>query len=153
VLEKWIWYPDTPASVPAGARISAGKSGSVLMSLPTRAEVSVNWVPASCMPSPLSPAKRTVTEGSAWTGLAPALAPPPACVEPGPPAPPAPPAIDPLVSCCPDRSVVSSITAQVYHRILGRESRRGASCSPPAPAQLQTQSAIQKRTYAPSLAG
>jgi hypothetical protein len=22
--EKWIWKPDTPASVPAGARISAG---------------------------------------------------------------------------------------------------------------------------------
>src|SRR5438046_2617525 len=31
------------------------------MSFPTNAEVSVNWVPASCMPSPLSPAKRTVT--------------------------------------------------------------------------------------------
>src|SRR5687768_1469102 len=68
-LEKWTWYPDTPASVPAGARISAGKSGSVEMSLPTRAEVSVNCVPANCMPSPESPANRMVTEGSAWTGL------------------------------------------------------------------------------------
>ena len=27
--EKWIWKPDTPGSDPAGARISAGKSGSV----------------------------------------------------------------------------------------------------------------------------
>ena len=26
-LAKWIWKPDTPASEPAGARISAGKSG------------------------------------------------------------------------------------------------------------------------------
>jgi hypothetical protein len=33
------------------------------MSFPTIADVSVNWVPASCMPSPLSPQKRTVTEG------------------------------------------------------------------------------------------
>ena len=31
---KLIWKPDTPGSEPAGARISAGKSGSVLMSLP-----------------------------------------------------------------------------------------------------------------------
>ena len=55
--------------MPAGARISAGKSGSVLMSLPTRADVSVNCVPASCMPSPESPAKRIVTDGSVCTGL------------------------------------------------------------------------------------
>ena len=27
--EKWIWKPETPGSEPAGARISAGKSGSV----------------------------------------------------------------------------------------------------------------------------
>ena len=32
--EKWIWNPETPGSEPAGARISAGKSGNVLMSLP-----------------------------------------------------------------------------------------------------------------------
>src|SRR5688500_5938454 len=62
--ENWIWYPLTPASVPAGARISAGKSGSVLMSLPSSADVSVNCIPASCIPSPLSPAKRIVTDGS-----------------------------------------------------------------------------------------
>src|SRR5688500_963322 len=67
--ENWIWYPLTPASVPAGARISAGKSGSVLMSLPTSADVSVNCVPASCIPSPLSPAKRIVTDGSVVIGL------------------------------------------------------------------------------------
>src|SRR5213596_3478932 len=64
VDEKWIWNPETPASVPAGARISAGKSGSVLMSLPMKADVSVNCVPASCMPSPESPQKRIVTDGS-----------------------------------------------------------------------------------------
>ena len=32
--EKQIWKPETPGSEPAGARISAGKSGRVLMSLP-----------------------------------------------------------------------------------------------------------------------
>src|SRR5688572_15502319 len=31
------------------------------MSLPTTADVFVNWVPVSCMPSPESPAKRIVT--------------------------------------------------------------------------------------------
>ena len=31
---KWIWKPETPGSEPAGARISAGKSGSVDRSLP-----------------------------------------------------------------------------------------------------------------------
>src|SRR5262249_4291516 len=45
-----------------GARISAGKSGRVLMSLPWMAEVLVNWVPASCMPSPEAPARRMVTD-------------------------------------------------------------------------------------------
>ena len=50
--EKWIWKPDTPASVPAGARISAGKSGRVARSFPARAVDSVNFVPVSCMPSP-----------------------------------------------------------------------------------------------------
>ena len=32
--EMWTWNADTPASVPAGARISAGKSGKVARSLP-----------------------------------------------------------------------------------------------------------------------
>jgi hypothetical protein len=32
--EMWTWKSDTPASVPAGARISAGKSGNVARSLP-----------------------------------------------------------------------------------------------------------------------
>src|SRR5688500_11664749 len=60
-LEKLIWNPDTPGSEPAGARISAGKSGSVLMSLPKTAVVRVDCVPVSCMPSPESPANRIVT--------------------------------------------------------------------------------------------
>ena len=34
---KWTWKPDTPGSEPAGARISAGKSGSVARSLPISA--------------------------------------------------------------------------------------------------------------------
>ena len=63
-LEKWTWNPETPGRVPAGARISAGKSGNVAMSLPSRAEVLVNWVPASCMPSPESPANRMVTDST-----------------------------------------------------------------------------------------
>src|SRR5213594_4168356 len=65
--EKLIWYPDTPARVPAGARISAGKSGRVARSLPTRAVVSANWVPVSCMPSPESPANRMTTVSSSVT--------------------------------------------------------------------------------------
>src|SRR6185369_3087237 len=61
---KLIWKPLTPGSEPAGARISAGKSGRVLMSLPYTAAVRVNWVPVSCIPSPESPAKRMVTRSS-----------------------------------------------------------------------------------------
>ena len=63
-LEKFNWNPLTPGKLPAGARISAGKSGSVEMSLPTTAEVLVNCVPVNCIPSPESPAKRMVTVSS-----------------------------------------------------------------------------------------
>ena len=66
--EKLIWKPETPASEPAGARISAGKSGSVAMSLPKTAAVRVNCEPVTCMPSPESPAKRMVTRSSSRTG-------------------------------------------------------------------------------------
>ncbi len=66
--DKLIWKPETPAREPAGARISAGKSGNVAMSLPNTAAVRVNWVPASCMPSPESPAKRMVTRSNSWIG-------------------------------------------------------------------------------------
>ena len=66
---KWIWKAETPASVPAGARISAGKFGSVARSLPSAAVASVNRVPASCMPSPESPAKRTTTRSRSSTVL------------------------------------------------------------------------------------
>src|SRR5690242_15953393 len=44
------------------------------MSLPMSAEVSVNCVPANCMPSPESPQKRIVTAGIVVTRLAPAAA-------------------------------------------------------------------------------
>src|SRR3954452_16555087 len=57
----WTWNDDTPAKVPAGARISAGKLGDVARSLPNAAESSVNRSPTSCMPSPESPAKRMTT--------------------------------------------------------------------------------------------
>ena len=60
--EKLIWKPDTPNSEPAGARISAGKSGNVARSLPANAVVAVNWPPVSCMPSPESPANRIATD-------------------------------------------------------------------------------------------
>ena len=66
---KWSWKPETPGSEPAGARISAGKSGSVEMSLPSSAASDVNCEPVSCMPSPESPAKRTMTWESCSTGL------------------------------------------------------------------------------------
>src|SRR5918999_4237437 len=66
-LEKLIWNPLTPGSDPAGARISAGKSGSVLTSLPKTAAVRVNCEPVSCIPSPESPANRMVTRSSSST--------------------------------------------------------------------------------------
>ncbi len=66
---KWIWKALTPPTVPAGARISAGKSGSVARSLPNIAVASVNRLPASCMPSPESPAKRTMTRSRSSTVL------------------------------------------------------------------------------------
>ena len=63
---KCSWNAETPGIVPAGARISAGKSGSVATSLPNHAVREVNWSPVSCMPSPESPAKRMMTRLS-WT--------------------------------------------------------------------------------------
>jgi len=59
-----------PDVVPAGARISAGKSGNVARSLPWAAVVTVNWSPVICMPSPESPANRTTTSSRVWTGRA-----------------------------------------------------------------------------------
>src|SRR5262245_43255220 len=65
--EKLIWKPETPGSVPAGARISAGKSGKVARSFPATAVVAVNCVPVSCIPSPESPAKRITTRSRVST--------------------------------------------------------------------------------------
>ena len=62
--EMCTWNDDTPAIVPAGARISAGKFGSVARSLPNAARQSVKRSPTSCMPSPESPAKRITTWSS-----------------------------------------------------------------------------------------
>src|SRR5690606_9676724 len=50
-------------------RISAGKSGNVATSLPARADVLVSCVPANCMPSPESPANRTVASSRRVTFL------------------------------------------------------------------------------------
>src|SRR5215831_17886700 len=69
----WTWNDDTPANVPAGARISAGKLGNVARSLPNAAESSVNRSPTNCMPSPESPANRITTRSSVsapWVGVA-----------------------------------------------------------------------------------
>ncbi len=59
--EIWTWNAETPATVPAGARISAGKSGSVDRSLPKIAELVVKRSPVNCIPSPESPANRMTT--------------------------------------------------------------------------------------------
>src|SRR5271157_3806852 len=75
-LEKLSWNPLTPASVPAGARISAGKSGRVAISLPAIADSAVNCIPANCMPSPESPANRITTLSRRTPGLCAALPPP-----------------------------------------------------------------------------
>jgi hypothetical protein len=61
-LPKCNWKPDTPASVPMGARISAGKSGKVERSLPVKAVSSVKRPPVSCIPSPESPANLMMTD-------------------------------------------------------------------------------------------
>ena len=67
--EMCTWKADTPARVPAGARISAGKSGSVARSLPNRALALVKRSPVSCMPSPESPAKRMMTRSRRSGGV------------------------------------------------------------------------------------
>ena len=64
---RWIWNDETPGSVPCGARISAGKFGSVARSLPNTADSCANRSPVSCMPSPESPAKRMTTLASSST--------------------------------------------------------------------------------------
>ena len=61
---KCSWKLETPASVPCGARISAGKFGNVARSLPKTAVSWVNRSPVSCMPSPESPAIRMTTSAS-----------------------------------------------------------------------------------------
>ena len=58
---NWIWNAETPWTVPAGARISAGKSGRVARSFPSTAVALVNRSPVNCMPSPESPANRMTT--------------------------------------------------------------------------------------------
>jgi len=69
-LAKCSWNDDTPGSVPAGARISAGKLGSVERSLPNDAVSEVNRSPVSCMPSPESPANRMTTRSRETTSRA-----------------------------------------------------------------------------------
>ncbi len=67
--EMCTWKADTPASVPAGARISAGKSGKVARSFPSSADVVVKRSPVNCMPSPESPANRMTTRCRRWWGF------------------------------------------------------------------------------------
>src|SRR5690606_23451303 len=71
---KCSWKLDTPGSVPAGARISAGKFGSVDRSLPKDAVSCVKRSPVSCMPSPESPANRMITRSRRSTFLVAELA-------------------------------------------------------------------------------
>ena len=60
---------DARAGCPAGARISAGKFGSVDRSLPNAAVSEVNRSPVSCMPSPESPANRMTTRWVCLTSV------------------------------------------------------------------------------------
>src|SRR3954454_16197524 len=66
---KCSWKELTPGRVPVGARISAGKLGSVDRSLPKDAVSLVKRLPVSCMPSPESPASRMTTRSSSTTLL------------------------------------------------------------------------------------
>ncbi len=68
---KCNWKDETPGSVPAGARISAGKFGSVERSLPNDAVSEVKRSPVSCIPSPESPANLMITRSSRRTSFAP----------------------------------------------------------------------------------
>src|SRR5215471_11377082 len=68
-LPNWSWKLETPNSVPAGARISAGKLGSVEMSFPAHAASVVNCSPVTCMPSPESPANRITARVSVRRGF------------------------------------------------------------------------------------
>jgi len=52
----------------AGFR-AAGRADLVATSLPTRADVLVNCVPANCIPSPESPQKRTVASSIGMLGF------------------------------------------------------------------------------------
>src|SRR5437879_6102223 len=70
---NWIWNAETPARVPAGARISAGKSGRVARSLPSTAVALVKRSPVNCMPSPESPANLTTTRSFSRTVLVTAM--------------------------------------------------------------------------------
>src|SRR5437879_1027424 len=56
--EKLRWKALTPASVPAGARMSAGKSGRVAGAMPASAASVVDCLPATCLPSPGSRAQQ-----------------------------------------------------------------------------------------------
>src|SRR6185503_16903808 len=67
--EKWSWNPETPNKLPAGARISAGKSGNVEMSLPASAAAFANSVPVSCIPSPESPVNRITTRSRCFVSI------------------------------------------------------------------------------------
>src|SRR5215510_11406599 len=63
----WLitWCPNVMTGKIQLKAAHAGKTaGRVEMSLPTIAEVLVNCVPVSCIPSPESPAKRIVTASS-----------------------------------------------------------------------------------------
>src|SRR3954466_3073128 len=66
---KCSWNAETPGRVPAGALISAGKSGNDDRSLPNSAVSDVKRSPVSCMPSPESPAKRMMTHSRCSTCL------------------------------------------------------------------------------------
>ena len=65
--EMCTWKADTPAIVPAGARISAGKFGQGREVVAERRRELVNRSPTSCMPSPESPANRITTWSSVST--------------------------------------------------------------------------------------
>ncbi len=69
---KCSWNDETPGRVPAGARISAGKFGSVERSFPKEAVSEVKRSPVSCIPSPESPANRMMTRSRRWTSFTPA---------------------------------------------------------------------------------
>src|SRR3954470_21976912 len=110
---KCSWKELTPGRVPVGARISAGKLGSVDRSLPKDAVSLVNRLPVSCMPSPESPASRMTTRSRVTTLFTSGAPPLPVPVVAGAPCVPVPGVSLTVISGTPPPAEVTCVRARL----------------------------------------